>query len=379
MRPQLLASSCLFAIGCASRPATWSRWVPQQHGLAIAASTGAEPTDASEDELLREGYAKIGWIYRHSSIGSARDGIPQMLAEAARRGGERVRIAYLEERTDKDITPSISMSTVGGVPVASPGIHVAMTDHRRCLVSVWRKDAQLAEQQNKTRPKRRVPPESEQERCTRGEQKSCDRVLMMQASDARSDASVHARANEAGARLCESGDADACGWLSYRVSDAARGRYGPTDQARSQSLRARSNALIERACQNGDADQCYALGKYKVGPLSEQERAQLPPLARAAELRAAECEKGDKDSCYELADQYWSGFGVARDFARGTLIFEELCSELGHVDACHRTGIAYKEGRGVAVDRHRAAILYLSACEHGEYTACWNFEHVDKD
>jgi TPR repeat protein len=378
MRFELIASFTVFAVGCASAPKTWMRWVPQEREASIVASARAEATETSEEELLREGYAKIGWIYRHSDRGGARDGVPQMLVEAARVGGERVRIAYLEERTDKDITSTMNVSSAGGISVYSPGIHVAMSDHRRCLVSVWRKDAALAEQQNKTRPKRAAPPETDQQRCARGEERSCDRLLMMRANDAKLDASVHAQANELGARRCDAGDAEACGWLAYRVSEGARGRYGPTDQARSETLRARSNALMDRACQDGDADQCYDSAKYKVIRASEDERARHPALVRAAELRSEECKRGDKVSCHELAQQYWDGYGVARDYARGTVLFEELCNELGDPDACQATGIAYKHGRGVPSDRHRASVLYLYACENGEHTACWNFEGVDR-
>ena len=70
-----------------------------------------------------------------------------------------------------------------------------------------------------------------------------------------------------------------------------------------------------------------------------------------------EAENGEVDSQFVLADAYYTGEGMERDYAKA--------AEQDDFEALYCLGVCYENGHGVKKDTHKAFELYLQAAQEG--------------
>jgi TPR repeat protein len=96
--------------------------------------------------------------------------------------------------------------------------------------------------------------------------------------------------------------------------------------------------------------------------------AGLSAAGPASKNRSA-CEQGELAACNDLAGQYASGSGVARDERAADQLYARAC-EGGYAKSCVNLGLRRLETRGPG-DHEHAASLFAKACELRNSLACY--------
>jgi len=162
---------------------------------------------------------------------------------------------------------------------------------------------------------------------------------------------------------CKAGSLDDCNRLgTYHVT-----RQMNEPGANSPDAIARDYKEAERfytmACDGGDAVGCYQLGFLcTIGELHGVTGGQ----ARAHPLYKKACDGGSAEGCSNLATDYESGYGVAKNTAvaaaynkKAASLFQKGCDQ-GDSYQCTRS----------AFHLDRAAGLYREACQGGDKSSC---------
>lgn len=92
-----------------------------------------------------------------------------------------------------------------------------------------------------------------------------------------------------------------------------------------------------------------------------------------------------------LADAYFKGYGVTKDYTKAYKIFEEItecdCGGMGHAyewypdvyaDACYRIHQMYKDGYGVTKNAKDAQLYFDEALKYGSTSALYDYYHSQK-
>ena len=80
--------------------------------------------------------------------------------------------------------------------------------------------------------------------------------------------------------------------------------------------------------------------------------------------------QGHTMATYYLAQAYFSGKGVPRDYAKSFQLFLQIMEK--SPQACYMTGICYEEGKGVLPNTEYAFACYYKAAEQGNIEACFS-------
>jgi hypothetical protein len=153
---------------------------------------------------------------------------------------------------------------------------------------------------------------------------------------------------------CETGSAQACGYLGFMYDNAFGVR---------QDLR-QAVALSERGCDEGGAYGCAYLGY-----LFQMGRGVATDAKRAAALFRKACDGSDTSGCLLLGIMYKTGAGVPQDFEYAVQLFGRACDD-GETLACVSLGYMYANGEGVDRDEPRAAELFIGACAKADEIGC---------
>jgi TPR repeat protein len=86
-----------------------------------------------------------------------------------------------------------------------------------------------------------------------------------------------------------------------------------------------------------------------------------PNAARTTPMPAS----GDANALYTLGDNYFYGWGVAKDEAEAVRLYRQA-ADLGDADAMNRLGVIYEHGFGVTKDIAKARSYYQMAAERGD-------------
>ena len=120
-----------------------------------------------------------------------------------------------------------------------------------------------------------------------------------------------------------------------------------------------------------EAGEAHAQAPARVHPRSQGDQARARELAaKYAQQRATEedrrlAEQGDADAQALLAEVYYNGRGVRRDYEEA-LRWARLAAEQGNVRGQSLLGAAYYSGNGVARDPAEAARWARLAAEQGD-------------
>jgi TPR repeat protein len=124
-------------------------------------------------------------------------------------------------------------------------------------------------------------------------------------------------------------------------------------------------------------------GLYCVGKALDKGGSQAYIEAATCFQKAADL--GHRDAQYFLANLYYNGAGVKKDFSEAAK-WVQKAAEQEHEDAQFRTGVLYRDGVGVNKDYREAARWFRRAAEKGHRDAqCsvallyYDGEGVDKD
>jgi uncharacterized protein len=170
------------------------------------------------------------------------------------------------------------------------------------------------------------------------------------------------------ARLCDQGDACACGAMgALYLHGSSIGRDAK-----------RGLLLLETGCDKGCPTSCWALGSaYQggAGVRADTNRAK-GYFDRVNALCEPGCQSGDADRCFTLAGEYLSGHGVTADrgkaekfYSQAGDLYERQCSG-GGAHACARLALQTDHGLGLDESKPKATALYVKACEGGDAESC---------
>ena len=125
-----------------------------------------------------------------------------------------------------------------------------------------------------------------------------------------------------------------------------------------------ASPLLQKACDGGEMEGCAILGAlYYSGNGVAQDYAEAKSLYQKG------CNGGVMEGCSGLGVLYDHGQGVTEDNALSRSFFQKACNG-GDMSSCRIVGYFYYIGHGVIQDYDQARSLYRKACDGGEMEAC---------
>jgi hypothetical protein len=377
-------------------------------------------TDQAAAALAANGYARIGLLF-HRATGQTRAEVERRAAEeAARRGGELMRVLRSSVSTSTGVTsetPVLTTSSITGVPaIGRIGGTTYAVSSRVTVAEVWRRGPAVpptppAPWLERWRQRRR----DQASRCDAGDPHACDALARASEPGTEAHRRHRHRTITALGRRCRDRDAAACLSLAFAgggdVFGGARSLYKracslgsaagcdewlwrekprgaelttvlgrldaacdrgeakacsslgahhrKTDSTRGRALRAKARSLYEKGCAAGVAVDC--LSAYDATRGRSPDRAAF--LTRALLALERGCDRGAVKDCVRMAELYaWP----RRDRAAERRAWSRACA-LQEIEGC--VGHARHDA-----DLAQALRTLVSACAEGYAPACASVE-----
>ncbi|MCE3038882.1 tetratricopeptide repeat protein [Helicobacter anatolicus] len=118
------------------------------------------------------------------------------------------------------------------------------------------------------------------------------------------------------------------------------------------------------ACKRGDSFGCFHARLFEIGP-------------KAEEYYEVMCDNLDATSCFRLADLYYKGLGVPKNFQDAAFYYQKACS-LYDASACFNLGVLYEIGGDKVKQSAEIALAYFflaknyfeKECYQGNKNSC---------
>lgn len=118
------------------------------------------------------------------------------------------------------------------------------------------------------------------------------------------------------------------------------------------------------ACKKGDSFGCFHARLFEIGP-------------KAEEYYEAMCDDSDGLSCLRLADLYYKGLGVSKNYQNAAYYYQRACSFF-NAEGCFNLGIIYENGKGKLKQSTEIALAYFylaknyfeKECQEGNASSC---------
>jgi len=114
-------------------------------------------------------------------------------------------------------------------------------------------------------------------------------------------------------------------------------------------------------CMDGKSSSCIQLAEFYEN--NEDYNKAIAYYQKSCEV--------DADGCSYLADIYYYGEIVKKDYAQAALFYEKACSG-GDFSACSSIGYMYDKAKGVVFNREKSIKFYTKACQGKDVWGCTN-------